>query len=106
MRREAAERLAQEALENEKPVDKMNVKELREKLVSLGINPDDSAKKADLIGLLESVLNIDSNTNEDSVKSESEQSNDSGESGESGDQKEEDQESTNDQTQEENKQPE
>lgn len=66
MRREAAEREAKSAEQEQtidKPIEKMNVKELREKLVSLGVNPEDSAKKPKLVGLLESVLNLDSREN-------------------------------------------
>ena len=62
MRREQAEREAKEQEEDvqEKPINKMTVNELREKLSSLGVNAEESAKKAELIGLLESVLLIDS----------------------------------------------
>ena len=62
MRREQAEREAKEQEEEvqEKPISKMTVAELREKLSSLGVNAEESAKKAELIGLLESVLLIDS----------------------------------------------
>ena len=62
MRREQAEREAkeQEGEVQEKPINKMTVNELREKLSSLGVNAEESAKKAELIGLLESVLLIDS----------------------------------------------
>ena len=62
MRREQAEREAKEQEEEvqEKPINKMTVAELREKLSSLGVNAEESAKKAELIGLLESVLLIDS----------------------------------------------
>ena len=62
MRREQAEREAkeQEKEVQEKPINKMTVNELREKLSSLGVNAEESAKKAELIGLLESVLLIDS----------------------------------------------
>ena len=62
MRREQAEREAKEQGEEvqEKPINKMTVTELREKLSSLGVNAEESAKKAELIGLLESVLLIDS----------------------------------------------
>ena len=62
MRREQAEREAKEQEEKvqEKPINKMTVAELREKLSSLGVNAEESAKKAELIGLLESVLLIDS----------------------------------------------
>ena len=62
MRREQAEREAKEQEEEvqEKPINKMTVNELREKLSSLGVNAEESAKKAELIGLLESVLLIDS----------------------------------------------
>ena len=62
MRREQAEREAkkQEEEVQEKPINKMTVNELREKLSSLGVNAEESAKKAELIGLLESVLLIDS----------------------------------------------
>ena len=62
MRREQAEREAKEQEEKvqEKPINKMTVNELREKLSSLGVNAEESAKKAELIGLLESVLLIDS----------------------------------------------
>ena len=62
MRREQAEREAKEQGEevHEKPINKMTVNELREKLSSLGVNAEESAKKAELIGLLESVLLIDS----------------------------------------------
>ena len=62
MRREQAEREAKEQKEEvqEKPINKMTVNELREKLSSLGVNAEESAKKAELIGLLESVLLIDS----------------------------------------------
>ena len=62
MRREQAEREAkeQEKEVQEKPINKMTVAELREKLSSLGVNAEESAKKAELIGLLESVLLIDS----------------------------------------------
>lgn len=62
MRREQAEREAKEQEEEvqEKPINKMTATELREKLSSLGVNAEESAKKAELIGLLESVLLIDS----------------------------------------------
>ena len=62
MRREQAEREAKEQEEEvqEKPINKMTVNELREKLSSLGVSAEESAKKAELIGLLESVLLIDS----------------------------------------------
>ena len=62
MRREQAEREAKKKEEEvqEKPINKMTVTELREKLSSLGVNAEESAKKAELIGLLESVLLIDS----------------------------------------------
>jgi len=62
MRREQAEREAKEQEEEvqEKPINKMTVNELREKLSSLGVNAEESAKKAELISLLESVLLIDS----------------------------------------------
>ena len=62
MRREQAEREAKEQEEDvqEKPINKMTVTELREKLSSLGVNAEESAKKAELISLLESVLLIDS----------------------------------------------
>ena len=62
VRREQAEREAKEHEEEvqEKPINKMTVAELREKLSSLGVNAEESAKKAELIGLLESVLLIDS----------------------------------------------
>ena len=62
MRREQAEREAKEQEEDvqEKPINKMTVNELREKLSSLGVSAEESAKKAELIGLLESVLLIDS----------------------------------------------
>ena len=62
MRREQAEREAKEQGEEvqEKPINKMTVNELREKLSSLGVNAEESAKKAELISLLESVLLIDS----------------------------------------------
>lgn len=62
MRREQAEREAKKQEEGvqEKPINKMTVTELREKLSSLGVNAEESAKKAELIGLLESVLLIDS----------------------------------------------
>lgn len=62
MRREQAEREAKEQEEEvqEKPINKMTVVELREKLSSLGVNAEESTKKAELIGLLESVLLIDS----------------------------------------------
>ena len=62
MRREQAEREAKEQEEEvqEKPINKMTVTELREKLSSLGVNAEESAKKAELISLLESVLLIDS----------------------------------------------
>ena len=62
MRREQAEREAKEQEEEvqEKPINKMTVNELREKLSSLGVNAEESAKKTELIGLLESVLLIDS----------------------------------------------
>ena len=62
MRREQAEREAKEQGEEvqEKPINKMTVNELREKLSSLGVNAEESTKKAELIGLLESVLLIDS----------------------------------------------
>ena len=62
MRREQAEREAKEQEEDvqEKPINKMTVNELREKLSSLGVNAEESAKKAELISLLESVLLIDS----------------------------------------------
>mgnify|MGYP003592785169 FL=1 len=62
MRCEQAEREAKEQEEEvqEKPINKMTVNELREKLSSLGVNAEESAKKTELIGLLESVLLIDS----------------------------------------------
>ena len=62
MRREQAEREAKEQEEEvqEKPINKMTVNELREKLSSLGVNAEESAKKAELISLLKSVLLIDS----------------------------------------------
>ena len=62
MRREQAEREAKEQEEEvqEKPINKMTVNELREKLSSLGVSAEESAKKAELIGLLKSVLLIDS----------------------------------------------
>ena len=62
MRQEQAEREAKEQEEDvqEKPINKMTVNELREKLSSLGVNAEESAKKAELIGLLESVLLTDS----------------------------------------------
>lgn len=62
MRREQAEREAkkQEEEVQEKPINKMTVNELREKLSSLGVSAEESTKKAELIGLLESVLLIDS----------------------------------------------
>ena len=62
MRREQTEREAKEQEEEvqEKPINKMTVNELREKLSSLGVNAEESAKKAELISLLESVLLIDS----------------------------------------------
>ena len=62
MRREQAEREAKEQGEEvqEKPINKMTVNELREKLSSLGVNAEESTKKAELISLLESVLSIDS----------------------------------------------
>ena len=62
MRREQAEREAKEQEEDvqEKLINKMTVNELREKLSSLGVNAEESAKKAELISLLESVLLIDS----------------------------------------------
>lgn len=62
MRREQAEREAKEQEEEVqgRSINKMTVTELREKLSSLGVNAEESAKKAELIGLLESVLLIDS----------------------------------------------
>ncbi|WP_373350915.1 hypothetical protein [Acinetobacter bereziniae] len=82
MRREAAEREAKSAEQEQtidKPVDKMNVKELREKLVSLGVNPEDSAKKPELIGLLESALNLDSHGNQNAEDVQGKQADESAE---------------------------
>lgn len=65
MRREAAEREAKAKQEAEKPVEKMIVKELKEELLKHGIQAEESAKKADLVVLLESVLNPDNQGDSD-----------------------------------------
>jgi len=65
MRREAAEREVKAKQEAEKPIEKMTIKELKEELLKHGIQAEESAKKADLVALLESVSNPDSQDNPD-----------------------------------------